>query len=133
MTGLVLKLKPFEKLLVNGAVLQNGPRATRLRVRSADASVLRLRDALHPRDAATQAGRIYYIAQLAVAGEADAADAISELAPLIDQSLGEATEERARAAFLKARDAAAAGRLFSVMRAIKPLLDAGQAPPPESA
>lgn len=133
MTGLVLKLKPFEKLLVNGAVLQNGPRATRLRVRSADASVLRLRDALHPRDAATHAGRIYYIAQLAVAGEVDAADVSSELAPLIDQSLGAAANERERVAFQKARDAAAAGKLFSVMRAIKPLLDAGKAPPPEVA
>jgi flagellar protein FlbT len=132
MTGLVLKLKPFEKLLVNGAVLQNGPRATRLRVRSADASVLRLRDALHPRDAASHAGRIYYIAQLAVAGEVDAGEALIEIAPLIEHSIGAAADERENAAFLKARDAAAAGKLFSVMRAIKPLLGDGT-PPPEAA
>ncbi|HBK90458.1 MAG TPA: flagellar biosynthesis repressor FlbT [Parvularcula sp.] len=129
MTGLVLKLRPFEKLLINGAVLQNGARATRLRVRSADATVLRLRDALHPRDAASQAGRIYYIAQLAVAGEAEPGAALAELSPLIDDALGAAGDERAQAALLKAREAALAGRLFSVMRAIKPLL-AAEAPPP---
>ncbi|MDZ7628429.1 MAG: flagellar biosynthesis repressor FlbT [Parvularculaceae bacterium] len=132
MTGLVVKLKPFEKLLVNGAILQNGPRATRLRVRSADASVLRLRDALHPRDVASNAGRIYYIAQLAVAGEVDAANVTPELAPLIEQALGAAADENERAAFVKAREAAAAGRLFSVMRAIKPLLHAGKRPLPEA-
>jgi flagellar protein FlbT len=132
MTGLVLKLKPFEKLLVNGAVLQNGPRATRLRVRSADAYVLRLRDALHPRDAASHAGRIYYIAQLAVAGEVEAGEALIEIAPLIEQSIAVANE-RQSAAFAKARDAASAGKLFSVMRAIKPLLGDAAMPPPEAA
>ncbi len=131
MTGLVLKLKPFEKLLVNGAVLQNGPRATRIRVRSADASVLRLRDAIHPFNAASNAGRIYYIAQLAVAGEVEAEHALSEIAPLIEQSVDAAADDRQRAAYLKARDAAAGGRLFTVMRAIKPLLSAGT--PPEAA
>lgn len=128
MTGLVLKLRPFEKLLVNGAVLQNGPRAARLRVRTADASVLRLRDALRPDEADTTARRIYYIAQLAVAGEADAAEAAAEILILIDAvAVGGLTPAQIDA-YARARTAAEAGRPYSVMRAVRPLLGEDAAP-----
>lgn len=132
MAGLVLKLRPFERLLINGAVLQNGSRAARLRVRTAGASILRLRDALHPRDAASPAGRIYYLAQLAIAGEAEIAEVTSELTPLFEEAIGAATNESERNAFLRAREASTAGKLFSVMRAMKPLLDANKNSLPES-
>ena len=46
MTGLVIKLKPNEKVLVNGVILQNGDRAARIRVRSENVSILRARDAI---------------------------------------------------------------------------------------
>lgn len=127
MTGLVLKLAPFEKLLINGAILQNGPRPARLRVRSADASILRLRDALHPREASTSAGKIYYIAQLAVAGEVGPEIAGSELLPLVEAALSAAANDLERAAFERAREAAASSRFYSVMRAVRPLLAARQA------
>lgn len=128
MTGLVLKLRPFEKLLINGAVLQNGARATRLRVRTEGASILRLRDALHPRGAASRAGRIYYIAQLAIAGEVAPDEAASELLPLIEEALGAAEIDSDRAAYARARDAAVSGKLYTVMRAVKPLLASYAAP-----
>jgi flagellar biosynthesis repressor protein FlbT len=121
-TGLVLKLRPFEKLLVNGAVLQNGPRSTRLRVQTANASVLRLRDAMAPGEASTDADRIYYIAQLVVAGEADSEPAQTELMSLIDSASADALTEPERVAFARARAAAEAGKLYSVMRAMRPLL-----------
>lgn len=128
MTGLVLKLKPFERLLVNGAVLQNGPRATRLRVRTSGASILRLRDALHPRDVATTAGKLYYMAQLAVAGEADPDLVKLELLALmtaIDPLTTSAEEHRA---YARARAAARSGKLYAVMRAVKPLIDVERKP-----
>lgn len=133
MTGLVLKLRPFEKLLVNGAVLQNGPRATRLRVRTAGASILRLRDALHPCEVETRAGRIYYLAQLAVAGEAEAGGVAAELAQLIDEGISSAADDSERTTLLRAKVAAAAGRLYSVMRAVRPLLSGPGKPAPEAA
>ncbi len=105
MTGLVLKLRPFEKLLVNGAVLQNGSRATRLRVRTANASVLRLRDALHPGETSSCAGKIYYIAQLGVAGEVGADEVSSELAPLIETAIGAAASDQERAALVRGGEA----------------------------
>ncbi len=124
MTGLVLKLKPFERLLVNGAILQNGPRATRLRVRTNGASVLRLRDALHPQDIHTVAGKIYYIAQLAIAGEANAASAEAEILTLVTAALGAACEEKLALALMRAEAAAKAQKFYVVMRAMRPFISA---------
>jgi flagellar protein FlbT len=132
MTGLVLKLRPFEKLLVNGAVLENGARSTRLRVRTPGACVLRLRDALHPCDAASLAGRIYFIAQLVVAGEADAAHVNEQLVVLIDEAVATAPDDNERSLFKRAHEAAASGRFFTVMRAVKPLLAKSGDPAPIS-
>lgn len=118
MTGLVIKLKPNEKVLVNGVMLQNGDRATRLRVRSSDVSILRARDAITKDDANTPLKRVYYIAQLALAGEADSAQAVEEilqgLSPLRSIFPGEAGEDVDRAIA-----AAGEGKFFVVMRAVK--------------
>ena len=48
MSGLVLKLSPKERLLINGAVIENGDCRCRLSIITPDANILRLRDALHP-------------------------------------------------------------------------------------
>ncbi len=69
MSGLILKLRPHEQLLVNGVIIENGERKARLRIKSEDARVLRLRDAMRPEEATTPVKHAYYIAQCAVAGE----------------------------------------------------------------
>jgi hypothetical protein len=71
MPGLILKLRAHEQVLVNGVVMQNGDRNTRLIVKTPDAKILRLRDAIHPDDVDTPVKRVCYIAQVVVAGEAD--------------------------------------------------------------
>lgn len=48
MSGLILKLAPKERILLNGAVLENGDRRARLRIITPRAHILRLREALHP-------------------------------------------------------------------------------------
>ena len=65
MNGLVLKLAPGERVLVNGAVIENGDRRTRLTLLTPGAHVLRLRDAIHPSEATTPVRRVCYVAQLA--------------------------------------------------------------------
>ena len=79
MAGLVLKLRPHEQVLVNGVVMQNGDRRTQLKIKSDSAHVLRLRDAIHPDDVDTPVKRVYYVAQLAVAGEAEADEAARQI------------------------------------------------------
>ncbi|MEM9059277.1 MAG: flagellar biosynthesis repressor FlbT [Pseudomonadota bacterium] len=85
MPGLILKLRAHEQILVNGVVMQNGDRNARLIIKTPDAKILRLRDAIHPDDATTPVKRVCYIAQLAVAGEVDIDDAARQLRKGIDQ------------------------------------------------
>lgn len=69
MSGLVLKLGPGERLLVNGAVIENGDRRARVAVLTPDANILRLRDAIRPDEANTPVRRVCYIAQLILSGD----------------------------------------------------------------
>jgi len=48
MSGLVLKLNPKERVLVNGAVIENGDRRSRVSILTPNANILRMRDALRP-------------------------------------------------------------------------------------
>lgn len=79
MPGLILKLRAHEQILVNGVVMQNGDRNARLIIKTPDANILRLRDAIHPDEADTPVKRVCYIAQLAVAGETDGKEASAQL------------------------------------------------------
>jgi len=122
MSGLILKLRAHEQVLVNGVVMQNGDRNARLIVKTPDAKILRLRDAIHPDEVDTPVKRVCYIAQLLVAGEADPTDGvqqldrgIAQLADALDghpgtEPLGEALSELRRRNF------------YGVMRALRRLL-----------
>lgn len=68
MTGLVLKLRPKERVLINGAVIENGDRRSKFSVLTPDAKILRLRDALHPDEVTTPVRRVCYAAQLILTG-----------------------------------------------------------------
>lgn len=69
MSGLVIKLSPRERILINGAVIENGVKRGRISIVSQNANVLRLKDALHPTDANTPVRRVCYIAQLVLSGD----------------------------------------------------------------
>ena len=77
MTGLRLKLRPNERVLINGAVVENGRTQVELRVLTPGTKILRLRDALHPDQIDTPTKRVCYIAQLVVAGEMPPEEALS--------------------------------------------------------
>ena len=69
MSGLVLKLSPGEKFIVNGAVLENGDKPSRIRITDNDARVLRCQDALHPDEVDTPVKQVYYAIQLLITGD----------------------------------------------------------------
>ncbi|MBI1366965.1 MAG: flagellar biosynthesis repressor FlbT [Alphaproteobacteria bacterium] len=114
--GLVLRLRPHEKFLVNGVVIENGDRRVRLRVKTQDAHILRIRDALHPDEATTPAKRLYYAAQLVVTGEADAEQAKAEILPALDALREAFGEKLCRAELDQAVQDARAGKFYNVMR-----------------
>ena len=122
MSGLVLKLQPGEQILVNGVVMQNGDRRAQLRIKTKNANILRLRDALHPDEADTPVKRIYYAAQLVVAGEAEPATLREELIKELKTLLEVFRDPDSLAAL---RDAAAhveSGQFYFAMRELKKVI-----------
>lgn len=75
MSGLIIKLSPKERILINGAVIENGDRRSRMTIMTPDANILRLRDAIHPEDAKTPVRRVCYAVQLVLTGDTSAEDA----------------------------------------------------------
>lgn len=69
MSGLVIRLAPFERVLLNGAVIENGDKRTSLSIKTPKANVLRLRDAIHPEQANTPVKRTCYMVQLILSGD----------------------------------------------------------------
>ena len=122
MAGLVLNLKPYEKFLVGGIVLQNGQRRSQLRVVDEGAGVLRLSDALHPNDAKTPLTRAYYTAQTIIVGDTPE----SEARPILLRLLAEAVDGFTGFSFHEAVATAAAeaenARYYKVLKLLRPLL-----------
>lgn len=85
MPGLVLKLGPGERVMINGVVMENGDRRSRITIVTPDAQILRLKDALHPDEVNTPVRRVCYIAQLSLAGEANPTEAKQQLLQGIEQ------------------------------------------------
>jgi len=85
MTGLVLKLTPRERILVNGAVLENGDRRSKLSILTPNANILRLKDAIRPDEAKTPVRRVCYIAQLVLSGDVEDVAAKKQLTTGIEQ------------------------------------------------
>lgn len=122
MPGLILKLGPGERVMVNGVVMENGPRRTRINILTPRANVLRLRDAIHPEEANTPVRRVCYIAQLLLAGEADPADGRRQILLGIEQLSQVFTDADSRARLAEATEHAGAERIYQALKALRALL-----------
>lgn len=122
MTGLVLKLAPRERVLINGAVIENGDRRSRLAIMTPNAHILRLRDAIHPQDATTPVKRVCYIAQLALSGDAAPAEARRQLMRGIEQLSQVLTDPDSRVHLSGATEAVADGQFYQALKALRSLL-----------
>ncbi len=122
MTGLVLKLGPGERILINGAVIENGDRRTRLNIVSANANILRLKDAIHPDNATTPVTRICYLAQLILSGDADAAATRKQLLVGIEQLSQVFSDRDSRVCLAEATAAVTENRYYQALKALRNLL-----------
>lgn len=122
MSGLVLKLGPRERVMINGVVMENGDRRTRLNVLTPDANVLRLRDAIHPDEANTPVRRVCYIAQLVLAGEAEIEEGRRQLLRGLEQLSQVFQDADSRGHLALATAATVEGRFYQAMRALRNLL-----------
>ncbi len=84
---LKLSLKPGEKFVLNGAVVQNGDRRGVLVLQN-KASVLREKDIMQPEDATTPARRIYFPVMMMYLDEAGAERQYEEFATRLTEFMG---------------------------------------------
>ena len=122
MSGLVLKLAPNERVLINGAVIENGDRRSKIAIKTPNANVLRLKDAIHPDRACTPVARACYIAQLMLSGDAAPEEGRRQLLVSIE-ALSQVFDDRdSRLVLAEATDHALAGAPYPAMRKLRELL-----------
>lgn len=122
MSGLVLKLGPKERVLINGAVIENGDRRSRLSIMTPNANILRLRDAIHPEEANTPVRRVCYAAQLVLTGDATADDARLPLLRRIEELSQVLTDHDSREHLAAATDAVLNLQFYQCLKALRALL-----------
>jgi flagellar protein FlbT len=122
MSGLVLKLAPKERVLINGAVIENGDRRSRLSIVSPNVNILRLKDAIHPDEATTPVRRVCYVAQLVLTGDVAPEEATRDLSRGIGQLKSVFTDSESRACLEDAESSLAQSRFYQVLKALRQLL-----------
>ncbi len=122
MTGLVLKLGPHERVLINGAVIENGDRRSKLAIMTPNAHILRLRDAIHPEEVTTPVRRVCYIAQLVLSGDAEPENARLQLLRGIEQLSQVLTDHDSRLQLNQASASVLEGNHYQALKALRSLL-----------
>jgi len=121
-SGLVLKLSPKERLLVNGAVIENGNRRSRLSILTSNAKILRLRDAIHPEEARTPVRRVCYSVQLILSGDTSVADGKIMVIRQLEE-LGQVfTDSDSRLSLSEANRALLEGHHYKCLKYLRSLL-----------
>lgn len=122
MSGLVLKLNPKERVLVNGAVIENGDRRSRVSILTPNANILRMRDALRPDEVNTPVRRVCYIAQLVLSGDVPPDDAMHQILQGIEQLSQVLRDPDSRAQLATATEAVGNNDYYRTLKALRSLL-----------
>lgn len=122
MSGLVLKLAPHERVLINGAVIENGERRSRLAIMTPNAHILRLRDAIHPEEVNTPVRRVCYICQLVLSGDVSSEEARMQLLRGIEQLSQALTDHDSRTQLTLATRAVLDDQHYQALKALRALL-----------
>lgn len=122
MTGLVLKLAPKERVLINGAVIENGDRRSRICITTPNASVLRLKDAIHPDDAVTPVRRLCYAIQLVLTGDRSSEQAKPGAILKMEELSRVFTDADSRELLCRASQALIADNYYGCLKTLRALL-----------
>lgn len=122
MSGLVLKLGPKERVLINGAVIENGDRRSRLSIVTPGANILRLRDAIHPEEANTPVRRVCYAAQLVLSGDANPEETRLQMLRRIEELSRVLTDHDSRAQLAAATEAVLQDQYYQCLKSLRALL-----------
>ena len=122
MSGLVIKLAPHERILINGAVIENGDKRSRLAIMTPNANILRLRDAIHPEEVNTPVRRVCYIAQLVLSGDAKPGEARVQMMRGVEQLSQALTDHDSRTQLSAATEALLDDQFYQALKALRALL-----------
>ncbi len=122
MSGLILKLGPKERVLINGAVIENGEKRSRLAIKTPNANILRLKDAIHPEEATTPVRRVCYATQLILSGDIDAEKAKLQVLRRIEELSRILTDEDSRQHLDEATTAVSEAQYYRALKALRALL-----------
>lgn len=122
MSGLVLKLGPKERVLVNGAVIENGDRRSRLNILTPNAHILRLRDAIHPEEANTPVRRVCFAAQLVLTGDAEPEESRHQLLRRIEELSQVLTDTDSRRLLANATEALLGDQFYQCLKSLRALI-----------
>lgn len=122
MGGLVLKLAPKERVLVNGVVIENGDRRSRFSIMTPQANVLRLRDAIHPDEVNTPVRRVCYAAQLVLSGDMDPVQARQQLLRRVEELSQVFTDPDSRRVLGEATEALVTEQYYKCLKSLRSLL-----------
>lgn len=122
MTGLVLKLSPKERVLINGVVIENGDRRSRLSIMTPDANILRLRDAIHPEDAKTPVRRVCFAMQLILSGDKEPDEAHLPLMRQLEELSQIFRDNDSRQILAEATQGLMDGQHYRSLKALRSLL-----------
>ncbi|MDO6729749.1 flagellar biosynthesis repressor FlbT [Marinovum sp. 2_MG-2023] len=122
MSGLVLKLGPKERVLVNGAVIENGDRRSRLNILTPNAHILRLRDAIHPEEANTPVRRVCFAAQLVLTGDAEPEESRHQLLRRIEELSQVLTDTDSRRLLANATEAVLGDQFYQCLKSLRALI-----------
>ncbi len=122
MSGLVLKLAPKERVLINGVVIENGDRRSRFSIMTPQANVLRLRDAIHPDEVNTPVRRVCYAAQLVLSGDTEPDHARQQLLRRVEELSQVFTDSDSRKVLAEATEALVAEQYYKCLKSLRSLL-----------
>lgn len=122
MSGLVLKLGPRERVLVNGAVIENGDRRSCLSIVTPNANILRLKDAIHPDEARTPVRRACYAAQLVLTGDAPSESSRQHLLRRIEELSHVFLDPDSRRLLAQATDSVLTDQFYKCLKALRALI-----------
>ena len=122
MTRLILKLAPKERILINGAVIENGERRTKISIRTPNVHVLRLKDAIHPDQVGPPVSQACYMAQLVLSGDIDRSEGQRELLEIIKRLGFIFADHESSKILTGVAKLTTEGKFYQVMRKLRELL-----------
>ena len=122
MSGLVLKLGPQERVLINGAVIENSDKRTRFSILTPGVNVLRLREAIPPNEVNTPVSRLCFTAQMVLSGDLKLVDVRDQLLLGIEQLSQIFRDSDSREFLERATVTVVNGQIYQTLRALRMLL-----------